>query len=239
MTAEHIHDALTLLPADLITETDAKRSRKDRVVAWKRYAAMAACFALVLCSGLLCLHLFGNMGRSAAETAEAPMLQAAENGSGIAVISETEAAAPVYEEAAPETPAEDPLSTPPTTPNSTSTTNGDLCIDHAHNPAETPRTVTDPVTGWCGNTTATLHINGEAHVLAGSDAIALTDILINLDYSPEELCRCAAEYTADTEMSSGYEISLTQYFVRYNGGQAPLTAQQAETLAQLIGSLGE
>lgn len=53
MTAETLHDALTLLPTDLITETDKKRNRKAKVIHWKRYAAMAACLVLVAYCGLL------------------------------------------------------------------------------------------------------------------------------------------------------------------------------------------
>lgn len=53
MTADKLHDALTLLPADLIAETDRKRSRPRNVIPWKRYAAMAACFVLVLSTGLM------------------------------------------------------------------------------------------------------------------------------------------------------------------------------------------
>ncbi len=51
MTAETIHDALTLLPGDLVEQADKKRRFPARVIPWKRYAALAACLALVLCSG--------------------------------------------------------------------------------------------------------------------------------------------------------------------------------------------
>lgn len=71
MTAEKLHDALTLLSADLVAETDKKRSQRQKTLPWKRYAARAACFALVLGSGLLCMGLFGGLGRTT-ETAAAP-----------------------------------------------------------------------------------------------------------------------------------------------------------------------
>lgn len=48
MTAEQLHDALTLLPADLVAQADKKRSRRPRGILWKRYAAMAACLAVIL-----------------------------------------------------------------------------------------------------------------------------------------------------------------------------------------------
>lgn len=52
MTGEQFHDALTLLPADLIAQADKIRCRKPKVLPWKRYAALAACLAAVLCSAM-------------------------------------------------------------------------------------------------------------------------------------------------------------------------------------------
>lgn len=103
MTAEQIHDALTLLPSDLIEAADKKRSRKNKPIVWKRYAAMAACFALVACSSWFCLQLFGPKGSSMKSLEESPAeaaaMQAEENGSGgTSLTMETQAAA--YEEAA-------------------------------------------------------------------------------------------------------------------------------------------
>ena len=50
MTSEQFHDALTLLPEDLVANAGAFRSRKPRIIPLKRYAAMAACFAALLTS---------------------------------------------------------------------------------------------------------------------------------------------------------------------------------------------
>lgn len=47
MTVEHIHDALTLLPADLVAEADKRRSRKTKIIPWHRWAAAAACLVLI------------------------------------------------------------------------------------------------------------------------------------------------------------------------------------------------
>lgn len=42
MTSEKLHDALNLLPADLVAETDALRTQaKKPQVHWQRWAAMA------------------------------------------------------------------------------------------------------------------------------------------------------------------------------------------------------
>lgn len=53
MTVEDLHDAITLLPVDLVAEADRRRSRKAPVIVWHRWAAMAACLILVLSCSLL------------------------------------------------------------------------------------------------------------------------------------------------------------------------------------------
>ncbi len=79
MNAEQIHDALTLLPSDLIEEADRMRSRKPKMQQWKRFAAMAACFALVFCAGWYGVQIFSIKYAVAGSTAAAPMMQAAED----------------------------------------------------------------------------------------------------------------------------------------------------------------
>ncbi|MGN0978052.1 MAG: hypothetical protein ACI4PH_08365 [Faecousia sp.] len=78
MTAETLHDALTLLPADLIAETDKKRNCKPVRFHWQRWAAMAACLAVILCFGLL----LGNKllpGSAKSASAEISLQYAADN----------------------------------------------------------------------------------------------------------------------------------------------------------------
>ncbi len=66
MTVENLHDAIGLLPADLITETDEKRQHKaKKVIPFRRIAAFAACFALVLCCGWYASLLFAPKGAGA------------------------------------------------------------------------------------------------------------------------------------------------------------------------------
>lgn len=52
MTSEAFSDALTLLPEDLLARADEFRSRKPTVIPLKRYAALAACFAVLLTSAI-------------------------------------------------------------------------------------------------------------------------------------------------------------------------------------------
>ncbi len=53
MTGEQFHDALTLLPEDLIARADAVRSRKPKTLHWRRYVSLAACCALLVLCGVL------------------------------------------------------------------------------------------------------------------------------------------------------------------------------------------
>lgn len=52
MNAEQFHDALTLLPEDLVAQADKFRSRRPKIIPWKRYAAVAACFAVLMTSAV-------------------------------------------------------------------------------------------------------------------------------------------------------------------------------------------
>lgn len=67
-----------------------------------------------------------------------------------------------------------------------------------------------------------------------SHSITLTDILINLDYDPDKLCNCRPEYTVDTEFALGHGINLTQGYARCDKGQADLTQEQIDQIAQII-----
>lgn len=104
-----------------------------------------------------------------------------------------------------------------------------------HTPVATPQTVDDPVIGYCGNTRASLTVTGETVTFYYGDAVTLTDILINLAYDPSAVCRCEAEFTADTEMAAGtFEVNLTKAFVRCDAGQAALTAEQVQALQEIV-----
>lgn len=101
---------------------------------------------------------------------------------------------------------------------------------HTHAPAAEPLTVDDPVTGYCGNLTTEVTLDGETLSLRGGDSVTLTDLLINLPYDPESVCRCAAELTVNTEVSGAYQVSLSRAFARCDAGQADLTTEQVDIL---------
>lgn len=214
MTAEKLHDAIGLLPASLVAETDALRQRpQSRRVSFARWAAMAACLALMLCGGLLL--------RS---TVFAPKY-ASDN---TALMAPAAAEAAPAEAACQDAGAERSLATAAESTDA----------PHDHGPAQADAASQDTANGYCGNTSATVCAGGEAYSLWGQDAIVLTDLLLHLRYDPERVCSCPGEYTVDTEMETGYEISLTQYFVRCADGQADLTEAQAQTIGAIVAQLG-
>lgn len=66
MTTAQLHDAIGLLPVDLIAETDELRCRKQPRLHWQRYAAMAAAAVLVICGGVLSWRLLPGSKTAAA-----------------------------------------------------------------------------------------------------------------------------------------------------------------------------
>ena len=89
MTAEQFHDALTLLPEDLVARADKIRSRKPKIIPLKRYATMAACLAVLVTSAVYVHALYQRstpadmtaapyvMQDTGAAPAEAPRMEAA------------------------------------------------------------------------------------------------------------------------------------------------------------------
>ena len=213
MTSEKLHDALNLLPADLIAGTDALRTKpKKPQVHWQRWAAMAACLAVVLLAGTMFSRLFGHMGSSktAAAVDKAPM--------SIAEAADRKNAAPNFDAIEEAAPADG---------------------GHTHAPADEPETTGGTEDGYCGNTSATVTLDGSAHTISGSDAVTLTAILENLDYDPQSVCNCLVEFTVETEVGTEYEVNLTDYFARCDAGQAALTRKQADAIREIIERLGE
>lgn len=215
MTSEKLHDALNLLPADLVAGTDALRTQpKKPQVHWQRWAAMAACLAVVLLAGTMFSRLFGRMG-SSKTTAAADQFQM--------FVAE----APDRENAAPE---------------SAAPALGEEKADHPdddHAPADEPESANGAETGSCGSTSVTVTLDGSAHTISGSDAVTLTTILENLNYDPQSVCNYLAEFTVETEVGTEYEVNLTEYFARCDAGQAALTRKQADAIREIVQRLGE
>lgn len=212
MTSEKLHDALSLLPADLVAETDVLRTQaKKPQVHWQRWAAMAACLAVVLLAGTMFSRLFGPKG-SSKTTAAVDQFQMF-----VAEAPDRENAALALGEAKADRPDD----------------------DHTHAPADEPESANGTEDGYCGNTSVTVTLDGSAYTLSGSDAVTLTAILENLDYNSDDICSCSTEFTVETEIGTEYEVNLTEYFARCDAGQAALTQKQADAIREIVERLGE
>ena len=118
------------------------------------------------------------------------------------------------------------------------TTDSDLSTsssDHTHQPAAEAQTVSDPISGYCGNTQTTIYFDDDtSYTFMGGESVTMTDILINLDYDKSKLCKCLPEYTVETEFGTGYGINLTSGYARCDNGQADLTQEQIDKLKDII-----
>ena len=229
MTVHDLHDALNLLPSDLITAADRVRTAPaPRVIHWQRWVSLAAVLALVVGTTLVFQRNIGFDGLKGAGSApETVMQQAPAAAAPMAPVpAEDEVAA---EEAKPEAPAQDSAS-------GTVTENG-IGIDHSHRYAEKEETDEDVPSGFCGNLTVTITMAGESHSMTGADALTLTEILRELPYDLNAVCRCMAEFTVDTEMISGIQVNLTQGFARCDKGQAALTEEHVMLIQNIIDTL--
>ena len=106
--------------------------------------------------------------------------------------------------------------------------------DHGHAPAENPQTVGDPYSGYCGNTMTTITLEGKEYTFMGSDSVYLTDLLLNLDYDPLRVCRCAPEFEVTTEFGGPYGINLSNAYARCDKGQADLTDEQVALIRKIL-----
>lgn len=114
--------------------------------------------------------------------------------------------------------------------------------DHTHQKADEPQTVSDPYSGYCGNTMTTVYrvADGKSSgAFMAGDSVYITDLLLNLDYDPKKLCKCRPEYTVDTEFYKGYGVNLSGGYARCDKGQAELTSEQIDKLREILYSLFE
>ena len=106
---------------------------------------------------------------------------------------------------------------------------------HDHSLADTPQTVDNPITGYCGNTMTTIILDGQEYTFMGSDSVNLTDILINLKYDPALVCKCLPDFYVETEFGMTYGVSWSGY-ARCEDGQATLTEAQIERMKDILNS---
>lgn len=212
MTVETLHDAITLLPGDLIAEADKKRTAPKAPVRWQRYAAMAACFALVTCASLWCVQLLSPRKTTESCTAEAPAVMqetAAANDAAAAAAPAAAEAAP-KEECAPEEQV------------------GGGIQDSASGESSG--------TGCYGTTVPQVTVSGdfEPRELSSEERVTLARLLSELEYRPEDICECIAEITVTVNGEDRFFINLDEGFVRGPQGQAQLTQAQIDTLREIF-----
>ncbi len=106
--------------------------------------------------------------------------------------------------------------------------------EHVDSPSPVSQNSDKPVQVYCGNTLTTITIEGKEYTFWGSDSVALTDLLLNLDYSKDRLCKCMAPIRVNTEFGSGYGINLVSNYARSEKGQASLTDEQVELITGII-----
>ena len=229
MTVHDLHDALNDLPSDLIIAADRIRTAPiPKVIRWQRWVSLAAVLTLVIGTTLVFRKNIGfDSLKGASVMTESAMQQAPAAAAPMAPApAEDEVAA---EEAMPEAPAQDSAS-------GTTAENG-ICIDHSHRYAEDMEPMEEIPSGYSGNLMTRVFADGQKYELQGADSAAMTDILTRLDYNPNAVCRCMAEFIVDTEKLSGIHVNLTQGFARCEKGQAALTEEQARILQDIIDSL--
>ena len=112
---------------------------------------------------------------------------------------------------------------------------------HTHTAGTDDNIVSHDPAGYCGNTITTITYSpaegeGWSLTFSGSASVNLADLLRYLDYQEEKLCKCMPEYTVDTEFGQGYGLSVTRDggYVRYQGGQADLTSEQAAAILDIL-----
>ncbi len=105
--------------------------------------------------------------------------------------------------------------------------------EHTHEVASLPQTVSNPISGYCGNMITKIASGDDEYSFWGGDSVTLTDIVINLDYS-KPMCKCAAEFFVYVESNEKpHEVNLTEAFIRFEDKHASLTEEQVETIREI------
>lgn len=110
-------------------------------------------------------------------------------------------------------------------------------VSEDHKPAAAPQTVSNPVSGYCGNIQTTIHWNEKDYTFEGNDSVIVTDIVINLQYDPNKVCKCLPDIMVNTQDGGHYGLSLKEAYVRCEKGQADLTADQVKAIEAVLNRL--
>jgi hypothetical protein len=85
----------------------------------------------------------------------------------------------------------------------------------------------------CGNTETTIYLeDGRKYSFIGGDSVYLTNLLISLDYSEQELSDDTPQYKVDTEFQTGYLLSKT--YARLGNAQANFDKDVQSKVAEIL-----
>ena len=119
---------------------------------------------------------------------------------------------------------------------------------HSHSNKLKDNTVSNPITGFCGNTVTTITKDGKEYSFWGGDSVEITSILINLDLS-DSVCECSPEFMVDIEIyvdriasmrirdfNVMLEITRNEVINRYDPDSNDLTLRTIEAAAPFCGA---
>lgn len=114
----------------------------------------------------------------------------------------------------------------------TSETTGQVCsVDHS--PAKEEQKIPDAYEGgWCGNTQATVIVDGKEYTFMAGDSITLNALYKNHSFK-EKPCQCDGGIQIVAETGT-YTVNLQKYFVRSDKGQGQLTEEQVKEIKEII-----
>lgn len=85
----------------------------------------------------------------------------------------------------------------------------------------------------CGNTETTIYLeDGRKYSFIGGDSVYLTNLLISLEYSEQELSDDTPQYKVDTEFQTGYLLSKT--YARFGNAQANFDKDVQSKVAEIL-----
>ena len=211
MNPELIHDALNLLPADLLHQTDLLRKKSNRrSVRFLPIVSAAACFVMVVGAFMLLQPGIQKNAPSEAAAQEAPAMMQAAPLAPETLYDET----PAMEETAKEM-AEAPVDTAPDTDS----------VRNNSNSTAAGTQLTAPVT---------IRIAGTAYTLSREDSAVLNAMLTALDYNQQAETDIPAGITAESEAIGHITLNLAKGYARKDDLQTALTAEQIEIIWNIL-----
>ena len=211
MNPELIHDALNLLPADLLHQTDLLRKKSTRrSVRFLPIVSAAACFVMVVGAFMLLQPGIQKNAPSEAAAQEVPAMMQAAPLAPETLYDET----PAMEETTKEM-EEAPVDTAPDTDS----------VRNNSNSTAAGTQLAAPVT---------VRMAGTVYTLSGEDSALLNAMLTALDYNQQAETDIPAGITAESEAIGHITLNLAKGYARKDDLQTALTAEQIEIIWNIL-----